>query len=96
MENRRLDYHLDYTFVALTQPTITDDGNPVFDRIGLTTSCILSLTDLSVLVRHGITTTFVKDSSVDLSVTWAAGGVNTEFGNLSSAVRAELQVKIYF
>jgi len=86
----------DYMFVSLTQPTITDDGNPVLDHIGLSTSCIVSLTDLSVLVRHGITTTFVKDSSVDLLVTWAAGDSNTEFANLPAAVGAELQVKIYF
>ncbi len=86
----------DYLFVSLTQPTITDDGNPVLDHIGLSTSCIVSLTDLSVLVRHGISTTFVKDSSVDLMVTWAAGGPNTEFANLPAAVGAELQVRIFF
>jgi hypothetical protein len=86
----------DYVFASVTQPTVTDDGDPVWDRIGLTTSCIVSLTDLSALVRHGISTTFVKDSSVDLSVTWAAGDSSSEFGNLAVAVGAELKVSIFF
>ncbi len=86
----------DYLFVSLTQPGITDDGNPVLDHIGLSTSCLMSLTDLSMLFRHGLSTTFVKDSSVDLAVTWAAGGEGAEFGNLPSALGAELTVTVYF
>ena len=86
----------DYLFVSLTQPTVTDNGNPVFDKIGLTATCLLSLTDLSFFASGGITTTFVKDSSVDLTVDWAHGGNGTEFGNAPSTVSVALDVKVYF
>ncbi|MGD0725180.1 MAG: hypothetical protein ABSB63_06405 [Spirochaetia bacterium] len=86
----------DYLFVSLNQPTVTDNGDPVFDKIGLTASCLLSLTDLSFFASGGITTTFVKDSSVDLTVNWAHGGEGTEFGNTPSAVSVALDVKVYF
>jgi hypothetical protein len=86
----------DYLFVSLTQPTVTDNGDPVLDKIGLTATCLLSLTDLSFFASGGITTTFVKDSSVDLTVDWAHGGNGTEFGNAPSAVSVALDVKVYF
>ncbi len=86
----------DYLFINLEQPTITDNGDPVFDKIGLSAGCLLNLTDLSFYATGGITTTFVKDSSVDLTVSWANGGKNTEFGNTPSAVTATLEVKVYF
>jgi hypothetical protein len=86
----------DYLFVSLTQPTVTDNGDPVFDKIGLTASCLLSLADLSFFASGGITTTFVKDSSVDLTVNWAHGGQGTEFGNTPAAVSVALDVKVYF
>jgi hypothetical protein len=86
----------DYLFVSLTQPTVTDNGDPVFDKIGLTATCLLSLTDLSFFASGGITTTFVKDSSVDLTVDWAQGGYGTEFGNAPSTVSVALDVKVYF
>jgi hypothetical protein len=86
----------DYLFASLTQPTVTDNGDPVFDKIGLTASCLLSLTDLSFFASGGITTTFVKDSSVDLTVNWAHGGKDTEFGNAPSVLSVALDVKVYF
>lgn len=86
----------DYLFASLSQPTVTDNGDPVFDKIGLTATCLLSLTDLSFFASGGITTTFVKDSSVDLMVNWAHGGEGTEFGNAPSALSAALDVKVYF
>ncbi len=86
----------DYLFASLSQPTVTDNGDPVFDKIGLTATCLLSLTDLSFFASGGITTTFVKDSSVDLTVSWAHGGDGTEFGNAPSALSAALDVKVYF
>jgi len=86
----------DYLFVSFSQPTVTDNGDRVFDKIGLTATCLLSLTDLSFFASGGITTTFVKDSSVDLTVDWAHGGNGTEFGNSPSAVSIALDVKVYF
>ena len=86
----------DYAFVSLTQGSITDNGHPVFDHIGLSSSLLLNLTDLSVLARHTVTTSFVKDSTVDLSVAWAAGGRASEFANLAPAVSAALELKIFF
>jgi hypothetical protein len=86
----------DYLFVSLSQPTVTDNGDPVLDKIGLTATCLLSLTDLSFFAGGGITTTFVKDSSVDLTVNWAHGGDGTEFGNAPSALSVVLDVKVYF
>ncbi|HYW85517.1 MAG TPA: hypothetical protein VFB30_19855, partial [Spirochaetia bacterium] len=35
----------DYLFVSLSQPTVTDNGDPIFDKIGLTATCLLSLPD---------------------------------------------------
>ncbi|HVO39233.1 MAG TPA: hypothetical protein VMV03_09430 [Spirochaetia bacterium] len=86
----------DYLYVSVTQPTITDDGNPVFDKIGLSASGLVSLTDASFFVTAGIITTFVKDSEVDLTVTWAHGGPDTEFGNAPATVGVTLDVKVFF
>jgi hypothetical protein len=86
----------DYLFVSFSQPTVTDNGDPVFDKIGLTATCLLSLADLSFFASGGITTTFVKDSSVDLMLVWAHGGDGTEFGNAPSALSVALDVKVYF
>jgi hypothetical protein len=86
----------DYLFLSLSQPTITDSGHPVFDKIGLQASCLLDLTDRSFYLTGGITTTFVEDSSVDLSVSWAHGGQNTEFGNALADLTATLAVRVFF
>jgi len=86
----------DYAFLSVTQSSITDNGHPVFDHIGLSSSLLLNLTDLSLFVRHGISTTFVEDSALELSVTWAAGGQDGEFANLAPALSAELGLKIYY
>jgi hypothetical protein len=86
----------DYVFLSVTQGTITDNGHPVFDHIGLSSTVLVNLTDFSVFVRHGITTTFVQDSALELSVAWTAGGRDGEFANLVPAVSGELALKIYF
>ena len=86
----------DYLFASLTQPTVTDNGDPVFDKIGLTASCLLNLADLSFFASGVITTTFVKDSSVDFTVNWAHGGADTEFGNAPSTLSLAIDVKVYF
>jgi len=86
----------DYLYVSLTQPTITDDGTPVLDKIGLSASGLISLTDSSFFATAGIITTFVKDSEVDLTVTWAHGGPDTEFGNAPASLGVTLDVKVFF
>ncbi|HTP60153.1 MAG TPA: hypothetical protein VMM82_14615 [Spirochaetia bacterium] len=86
----------DYLYVSVTQPTLTDSGDLVFDKIGLLASCLFSLTDSSFFATGGITTTFVKDSEVDLTATWANGGNNTEFGNVLANVAVTLDVKVFF
>jgi hypothetical protein len=86
----------DYAFLSVTQSSITDSGHPVFDHVGLYSTVLVNLTDLSAFARHGITTTFVEDSALELSVAWAAGGEDGEFANLAPAVSAELALKIYY
>ncbi|MGA2480126.1 MAG: hypothetical protein ABSG63_15345 [Spirochaetia bacterium] len=86
----------DYLFVSLTQPSLTDNGDPVFDKIGLTASCLANLTDLSFFATGGITTTFVKDSEVDLTVSWAHGSECSEFGSVPAALAVTLEVKVFF
>ena len=86
----------DYLYVSVTQPTITDNGDLVFDKIGLLASCLVSLTDSSFFATGGVTTTFVKDSEVDLTVTWAHGGADTEFGNTLASVGVTIDVKVFF
>jgi hypothetical protein len=86
----------DYLYVNVTQPSLTDSGDLVFDKIGLLASCLFSLTDSSFFATGGITTTFVKDSEVDLTVTWANGGSDTEFGNALASVAVTIDVKVFF
>jgi hypothetical protein len=86
----------DYLFVSLTQPSLTDNGDVIFDKIGLTGTCLVNLTDFSFFAAGGITTAFVKDSSVDLTVRWAHGAGDTEFGNVPAALCVALEVKVYF
>jgi hypothetical protein len=86
----------DYLYVSVTQPTITDSGDLVFDKIGLLASCLVSLTDASFFATGGIITTFVKDSEADLTVTWANGGAGTEFGNTLASVALTIDVKVFF
>jgi len=86
----------DYLFASLNQPTITDNGDPVLDKIGLNASCLVNLADLSFFLTGGITTAFVKDSSIDLTVQWAHGDTDTEFGNVPTALSLLLEVKVFF
>jgi hypothetical protein len=86
----------DYVFLSVAQGSITDSGHPVFDRIGLSSTVLVNLTDLSALMRQAITTAFVRDSALELSVAWAAGGKDSEFASLVPAVSGELALKIYF
>ncbi|HET6450016.1 MAG TPA: hypothetical protein VFI08_01845 [Spirochaetia bacterium] len=86
----------DYLFVSLTQPTITDSGDPVLDKIGLHASTLVNLTDGSFFTQAGITTAFVDNSSVELAVNWAEGQSDTEFGNVPARVAGTLTVRVYF
>ena len=86
----------DYLFVSLSQPTITDSGHPVFDKIGLQASCLLNLTDRSFYLAGGITTAFVADSAVELSGSWAHGEPGSEFGSVPADFTATLAVRVFF
>lgn len=86
----------DYLFLSLSQPTVTDSGHPVFDKIGFLATCLLNLTDLSFFSTGGITTAFVKDSAINLTVSWANGEALSEFGNLPASLAATLDVIVYF
>ncbi|MGA2639924.1 MAG: hypothetical protein ABSG21_03350 [Spirochaetia bacterium] len=86
----------DYLFLSLTQPSITDSGDPVWDKIGLRGSGLVNLTDLSYFVQAAIITTFITDSSVELGLIWAQGGRLTEFGNSPSGISGSLTVRVYF
>jgi hypothetical protein len=86
----------DYLFLSLTQPSITDSGDPVLDKIGFRGTGLLSLTDLSFFTDAAVITSFVTDSTVELGVTWAQGGSQTEFGNVPSALSGTLTVRIFF
>ncbi len=86
----------DYLFVSLTQPSITDDGNPVWDKIGLRASTLVSLADSSFFLQGGIITSFVEDSTVELGVNWAQGAAGTEFGETPFRLSGTLTVRVYF
>jgi hypothetical protein len=86
----------DYLFASLSQPSVTDSGDPVLDKIGLSASCILNLDDLSFYASGGVGLSFVKDSSVDLSVNWAKGGEESEFGNSPASLSYGLELKVFF
>jgi hypothetical protein len=86
----------DYLFASLSQPSITDSGDPVFDKISLSASCLLNLADLSFYASGGVGLGFVENSSVDLSVNWAEGGSESEFGNLPSKLAMGLELKVFF
>ena len=86
----------DYLFVSLTQPSITDSGHPVWDKIGLRAATLFNLADASFFLQAGITTSFVEDSSVELGVDWAQGSSGTEFGETPARLSGTLTVRVYF
>ncbi len=86
----------DYAFVSLAQPSITDSGDPVFDKVGLSASCLVNLADGSFYASGDLALTHVKDSSVDLSANWADGGKETEFGNVPARLSFGLELKVFF
>lgn len=86
----------DYLFASLTQPTITDSGNAVLDKIGLTLACLVNLVDGSTYATSDLSLTYVKDSSIDLTLAWAAGGEDSEFGNAPAKLNLGLEAKVFF
>ena len=86
----------DYLFASLTQATITDDGDPVFDKIGLSATCLFNLDDASWYAFGDLSLTFVKDTSVDLTASWAGGGADSEFGNSPTRLCLGLELKVFF
>lgn len=86
----------DYLFASLSQPGITESGDPILDKISPSASCLLNLTDLSFYASGALSLGFVKDSAVDLSVNWAGGGAESEFGNAPSKLSLGLEVKVFY
>jgi len=86
----------DYLFASLTQSTVTESGDPTFDKIGLGLSCLVNLVDGSTYASADLALAFVKDSSVDLSGSWARGGPDSEFGNAPAKAGLSLEVKVFF
>ena len=87
---------MDYLFVSLTQPSITDSGHPFLDKIGLRASTLVSLTDRSFFAQAGLITSFVEDSTVELGVNWANGAARTEFGEVPAYLAGTLTVRVFF
>jgi hypothetical protein len=85
-----------YLFFSLIQPTFTENGNPVWDHIGLSASCLMNVTDMSFMVSTTVTTTFVNDSAVDVELNWAYGDEESEFGNAPADLILNLSVKVYY
>jgi hypothetical protein len=56
----------------------------------------MNMTDLSFLLTTTLTTTFVKDSSIELRLNWAYGDKESEFENLITDLTLDLIVKVYF
>lgn len=86
----------DYLFVSADQSSITDSGDPVLDKIGFSASCLVNLEDWSTYASADLSLAFVKDSSVDLTASWARGEVYTEFGNTPADLTLEVEVKVFF
>jgi hypothetical protein len=86
----------DYLFASLTQPSVTDSGDPIFDKIGASLSCLLNLVDGSTYASADLSLAFVKDSSVDLSCSWARGVEDSEFGNVPAKLSLGLELKVFF
>jgi hypothetical protein len=86
----------DYLFASLRQPSITDSGDPVLDKIGLSASCLVNLTDLSLYATGGLSLGIVDDASIDLNAAWFAGNDKSEFGNAPDSLSFSLEMKVFF
>jgi hypothetical protein len=86
----------DYLFASLSQPSITDSGDPLLDKIGLSATCLVNLSDLSLYASGGLSLGFVDDASIDLSADWFSGDGESEFGNAPSSLAFGLEVKVFF
>lgn len=86
----------DYLFISLTQSAITDTGNPVFDKIGLSASCLANLTDLSSYSSGGVSFAFVDNASLGFDAHWANGGRDSEFGNALKRLFGGLKMSVFY
>jgi hypothetical protein len=86
----------DYLYASLRQPSITDSGDPLLDKVGLSASCLVNLTDLSLYASGGLSLGFVDDASIDLSAAWFAGDDESEFGNAPNSLSLKLEMKVFF
>jgi hypothetical protein len=86
----------DYLFLSLSQPSITDSGDPVLDKIGLSASCLVNLEDASLYASGLLSLGLISDTSIGLSAAWAQGGEDSEFGNSPTRLSLGLEVKVFF
>jgi hypothetical protein len=86
----------DYLFVSISQPSITDSGDPILDKLGLSATCLVNLVDGSSYTSGNVDIALVKNSSVGLGANWAQGGDDSEFGNAPSALSLDLEMKVFF
>jgi hypothetical protein len=87
---------LDYLFASLRQPSITDSGDPVLDKIGLSATCLMNLADLSFYASGSVSLGFVDDASIDLGADWFSGNTESEFGNAPNSLSLRLEMKVFF
>ncbi len=86
----------DYLFASVTQASITSSGHPVLDKIGLSASCLVNLTDASAYVSASCSLGIVDNASLELSAGGAFGGIESEFGNALERCVARLALKVHF
>jgi len=86
----------DYLFASIRQSSITDSGNPILDKIGLSGSCLVNLQDGSLYASGGISLGFVDDASIDLGADCFAGDRESEFGNIPTQISLRLSMTVFY
>jgi len=86
----------DYLFASVTQPSITDSGDPILDKIGLSATCLVNLADGSFYASGDVTLGFIDEASIELGVDWYSGDSESEFGNGPTSLSFGLSAKVYY
>ncbi len=86
----------DYLFASINQPSITESGDPILDKIGLSGSCLVNLGDGSLYASGGLSLLFVDDASIDISADYFRGDAESEFGNLPATLTIGLKMTVFY
>ncbi len=86
----------DYLYVSLRQPSITESGDPILDKIGLSAACLVNLGDGSFYASGGLSLGFVDNASIDLAADWFSGDAESEFGNMPAELTLGLKLSVFF